>query len=80
MKINTLFFGIVTDLVGTNQQDFIVDENTSVANFKLILKEKYPKLENINSYAIAVNETYVNDVDILKDSDIVAIIPPVSGG
>lgn len=80
MKINTLFFGIVTDLVGTNQQDFIVDENTSVANFKLILKEKYPKLENINSYAIAVNETYANDVDILKDSDIVAIIPPVSGG
>lgn len=80
MKINTLFFGIVTDLVGTNQQDFIVDENTSVANFKLILKEKYPQLENINSYAIAVNETYANDIDILKDSDVVAIIPPVSGG
>ena len=41
---------------------------------------KYPVLENINSYAIAVNESYASDTDILKENDVVAIIPPVSSG
>lgn len=80
MKITLLFFGITTDFTNTTQQDIEVATNTSVANFKLILKEMYPLLNNINSYAIAINETYANDTAILKENDVVAIIPPVSGG
>ena len=41
---------------------------------------KYPQLENINSYAIAVNESYATDEIVLKENDVVAVIPPVSGG
>ena len=80
MNIKTLFFGITADLVQNSGLQISVDENSSVANFKLMLKDKFPQLENLNSYAIAVNEEYAEDDLTLKNGDIVAIIPPVSGG
>ena len=80
MLIKTLFFGISADLVQNSELQIKVDENSSIANFKSSLKEKFSDLENIGSYAIAVNEEYANDNVILKVGDIVAIIPPVSGG
>ena len=80
MKIQILFFGITTDLVGVSNIDIEVVEASTVAIFKDLLKEKHPQLENINSYAIAVNESYAIDELVLKENDVVAIIPPVSGG
>ncbi|QOD59980.1 MoaD/ThiS family protein [Polaribacter haliotis] len=80
MKIETLFFGITADLVATNNLEITISDNSSVNDFKMLLKEKYPQLENINSYAIAVNEEYAENDLLLKESDVVAIIPPVSGG
>ena len=80
MNIKTLFFGITADLVQNSELQIKVDENSSIVDFKLILKNKFPQLENLNSYAIAVNEEYAEDHLTLKNGDIVAIIPPVSGG
>ena len=80
MIIKTLFFGITTDLVGGSQLEIETPVNTSVNDFKENLKEKYSQLENINSYAIAVNESYANDDVVLQENDVVAVIPPVSGG
>lgn len=80
MNIKTLFFGITADLVQNSELQIKVDENCAIAAFKLILKDKFPHLENLNSYAIAVNEAYANDDLRLKNGDVVAIIPPVSGG
>ena len=80
MNIKTLFFGITTDLVGASELQIDVTENTSVKDFKSVLKKAYSQLENINSYAIAVNEEYASDDLILKNGDVVAVIPPVSGG
>jgi molybdopterin converting factor small subunit len=80
MKINTLFFGITTDLVGASSLQVDVEENILIKDFKLLLLETYSQLENINSYAIAVNEEYATDNLALKENDVVAIIPPVSGG
>tara|TARA_R110002124_G_scaffold21665_1_gene83056 strand:+ start:140 stop:382 length:243 start_codon:yes stop_codon:yes gene_type:complete len=80
MNIKTLFFGITADLVQNSELQIKVDENSSIVDFKLMLKDKFPQLENLNSYAIAVNEEYAENALILKNGDIVAIIPPVSGG
>lgn len=80
MKIETLFFGITTDLVNTSNTIIEVDETLDVKTLKTVLQRKFPQLENINSYAIAVNENYAADDVVLKDNDTVAVIPPVSGG
>ncbi|MDP5106519.1 MAG: MoaD/ThiS family protein [Polaribacter sp.] len=80
MNIKTLFFGITTDFVGASEIQIDVAENTSIKDFKAVLKKKYSQLEKINSYAIAVNEEYATDDVILKNGDVVAVIPPVSGG
>ncbi len=80
MKLKILFFGITTDLVGASNLDLEISEASTVADFKNLLKKKYPQLENMDSYAIAVNESYATSDLILHRNDIVAIIPPVSGG
>jgi molybdopterin converting factor subunit 1 len=80
MEIKILFFGITTDLVGTSNLDFVLSDASTVLDYKNLLKKKYPRLENLDAYTIAVNEVYAEDDLILKEGDVVAIIPPVSGG
>ena len=80
MTLQILLFGITTDLLGTSTIEVNLTDNTTVADLKSILKTKYVALKNLKSYAVAVNETYASDDVILKTNDIVAIIPPVSGG
>ncbi|CAI8165066.1 MAG: Molybdopterin synthase sulfur carrier subunit [Polaribacter sp. SA4-10] len=80
MKINILLFGIITDLLETSKLEIQVSENSTVADLKDKLLSKYSQLENIDSYSIAVNENYADDKLNLQENDIVAIIPPVSGG
>ena len=80
MDITVLFFGITTDLVSKTTISYAIENSTSVENLKKILKTDYPNLKNIDDFAIAVNEEYATNGVLLKDGDIVAIIPPVSGG
>jgi len=80
MNITVLFFGITTDLVGESLLHYNLQGKSSVKELKETLKLDYSTLKNIHEYAIAVNEEYVNDEFLIKDGDIVAIIPPVSGG
>jgi len=80
MKITVLFFGITTDLVGEKSISFSFNENTNVADLKSFLISDYPNLKNINDFAIAVNEDYATNELTLKEGDVVAVIPPVSGG
>ena len=80
MKVSVLFFGITTDLVGENNLKLDIKEAINVSSFKDFLKEKFPTLDKINSYAISVNEEYAEDNLVLKENDLIAIIPPVSGG
>lgn len=80
MTTKILLFGITTDLLGASSLDLEIPVNSSIADFKQHLLAKHPVLENINSYAIAVNESYASDEIIITENDVIAIIPPVSGG
>ena len=80
MNITVLFFGITTDLVGKTTISYAIENTTSVKNLKKILIADYPNLKNIDDFAIAVNEEYATNEVLLNNNDVVAIIPPVSGG
>lgn len=80
MEIKILFFGITADFAGSNSNMLNCEENITVKELKIALSTHYPKLKNISEFAVAVNEEYAEDDLILNENDIVAIIPPVSGG
>ena len=80
MTLTILFFGITTDLVGKSSLTYNLKEKTTVKDLRNILKFEFLELKNLHEFAIAVNEEYANNNLILKNGDVVAIIPPVSGG
>ena len=80
MTIQILLFGITTDLIGSSSIQMELPEHCSVEIFKKEFTKNYSELATLKSYAVAVNESYAEDSQIIKENDIIAIIPPVSGG
>lgn len=80
VELKVLYFGVSRDQTNKGQEDLVVMENLTAGELKKKLMEMYPKLEDVQSFALAVNESYADDEMMLKDGDTVAIIPPVSGG
>ena len=80
MKIKTLFFGMARDLAGQSIVNIEINEGMTVGLFRDLLTKKYPLFSEMDSFAIAVNESYAEKAAILTENDTVAIIPPVSGG
>lgn len=74
-----LLFGVTKDIIGGSTTSVTL-EDSSVLGLKSKLFDDYPKLKGLNSLLIAVNNEYADDDLIIKSSDEVAIIPPVSGG
>lgn len=71
-------FGITRDIIG--EREMVVTGISTVKQLKEHLYANYKELEKLNSLAIAVNETYATDEETIKETDVVALIPPVSGG
>jgi len=80
MKINILAFGIAKDIFGGPSISTELANDASVSNLKYVLEKEYPKLKQLASYMIAVNNEYALPGDCIHPSDEIAIIPPVSGG
>ncbi|MGI9531993.1 MoaD/ThiS family protein [Lutimonas sp.] len=80
MKIKILFFGMSKDLAGDNNGFLDIEKDLKVSTLRTVLFEKFPLFSQMNSFAIAVNESYADEELTLVENDIVAIIPPVSGG
>lgn len=80
MKIKVLLFGIIKDIINQNSLEIELQESSSLLDFKLLLFKDYPKLQAHKNFAVAVNEVYEKDNYLLQLNDIIALIPPVSGG
>lgn len=80
MKIKILFFGIARDISGKGSTEISLNEPISLEGLKILLESKYPKFSVINEFTLAVNEAYAHEDYQLNNGDVVAIIPPVSGG
>ena len=72
-----MFFAHLRDAVGEESVSLDFTGKT-VAEAKEILSEQYGV--NLDSVMAAVNEEFASDEDVLSDGDVVAFIPPVSGG
>ncbi|WP_414047515.1 MoaD/ThiS family protein [Macrococcus equi] len=77
MKI--LYFAHIKAKVNRAQDEFTFVEPISVADLKMHLNKTYPNIQD-ESYQVAVNEEFVKDDEMIMNHDVVALIPPVSGG
>tara|TARA_R110002049_G_scaffold233284_3_gene406617 strand:- start:1166 stop:1411 length:246 start_codon:yes stop_codon:yes gene_type:complete len=78
-----LLFGVTKDIIGKSTlsfSDFTRNKLKTVHDLKVYLKKEYPDLKKLSSLAIAVNNSYAEDVLQLQHTDEIALIPPVSGG
>ena len=80
MTIEIMAFGITKDIVGNTLFQFELPEGSSVKELKEQLQAAYPRMQDLKSLLIAVNEEYGNESHILNEKDEIALIPPVSGG
>lgn len=80
MKVNILAFGIVKEIFGNSAIEVDINTVATVEQLKVQLEEKYPRLKQLASYMVAVNNEYAQQEQLIEIKDEIAIIPPVSGG
>lgn len=80
MEITVLAFGIAKDIFGRQSVQLSLNNDADIATLKSKLEEQYPKLKELASYMIAVNDEYAHANTMIQAGDEIAIIPPVSGG
>ncbi|AUJ53093.1 molybdopterin converting factor subunit 1 [Staphylococcus hominis subsp. hominis] len=77
--MRVLYFAEIKEILEMNSEDIDLIEDITVETFKELLFECHPSIRD-KKFQIAVNEEFVQLNDIVKQDDIVALIPPVSGG
>jgi molybdopterin converting factor small subunit len=77
MSIQILSFGSITDITGSSYftMPMVADTSLLIA----ALKEKFPALAD-KKFILAVNAVTVTENTILKTGNIIALLPPFSGG
>lgn len=80
MKVKVLAFGIAKDIFGAPDASVDLGDNPNVGDMKAALELQYPRLGQLASYMVAVNNEYADSDVVLSEADEIAIIPPVSGG
>lgn len=71
-------FGIARELIGSDELE--LESQDTVADVRRWMAEKHPAMVKAGRYMVAVNEEYAADDQKLDPADVLAIIPPVSGG
>ena len=79
MELELLLFGVTKEIMCSSPYQIKI-EGSTVGDLRSSLLAKYERLKGLNSLMIAVNNEYAKDEVIIKGSDEIAIIPPVSGG
>lgn len=72
-------FAGIKEKIGKDVIDIPVGDEITVADLKERIYIDYPELDG-EVFQVAVNEAFQTDDYTIKSGDVVALIPPVSGG
>lgn len=77
MVIKILAFGVLNGIVP--EEITFQNQGIDLELFKKYLVENHPSINQYN-YSVAVNHAIVNQNIELKNGDVIALMPPFSGG
>ncbi|AJC71485.1 MAG: MoaD/ThiS family protein [Thermococcus sp.] len=88
MKVTVRYFARYRSLVGKGEEEVELPEGATVMDLIEKIKKMHPVLRNevfaedddLADVNVSRNGRYVRFDEILKEGDVVAIFPPVSGG
>jgi molybdopterin converting factor subunit 1 len=81
MKITVKAFASVKDMLGFNEREFELQSDLTVGDAVKFISEKFDNLKALEENLLfAVNEEYCRGDRKLRENDILALFPPVSGG
>lgn len=80
MRLTLQAFGIARDICGGSSVELETPDQITVAQLQALLNARYPRLGQLASFLLAVNEEYAQPDQLLSPTDEIVIIPPVSGG
>ncbi|MDQ0226947.1 molybdopterin converting factor subunit 1 [Metabacillus niabensis] len=76
--IKLLLFAHLQERIGKDSFELNIT-NVTVGQLKAMISEKYD-VGSLEHVMVAINEEYALNDDIIREGDVVAFIPPVSGG
>lgn len=81
MEISVLYFAMLREITGRNEERLEVRDGSTAADLIAFLSERYPKLARHNTtLAVASADRIVERDKPLAPGETIALIPPVSGG
>ncbi len=80
MKVRLLFFAVLRDVIGKRDELLELPEGTRAEDVWRRLRDEHRALAEYVQPMTAVNESYVDADEVLRDGDELAFIPPVAGG
>lgn len=79
MKIKLVAYGVARDILHQKHIDFELS-GSKVSDLKQELFIQYPEFDKLKSIRFAINDSYIDENEVIKEQDEVILIPPVSGG
>ncbi|MDH4421944.1 MULTISPECIES: molybdopterin converting factor subunit 1 [Bacillus] len=77
--ITILLFANLREEVGLDRLVMLEKQEMTVGQLKEWMKESY-QLQSLEAVMVAINEEFVTNGETIQAGDVVAFIPPVSGG
>lgn len=80
-KINLKLYASIKDILGKDRIEMDWTNNMTVGDLRKKLDASYPILSIVNArFSISVNRKPVDDSELIRNTDEIAVLPPISGG
>ncbi len=77
MVVKVLFFGVLAEVSGTSFKHY--QDVRSMGDLKLRIRDDFPEIVHY-IFRISLNNEITDNDPVLKDGDVVALMPPFAGG
>jgi molybdopterin converting factor small subunit len=80
-KIDLRLYASIKDVLGKDRIDIDWTKNMTVGDLRKQLDASYPILSIVKArFSISVNRKPVGDSELIRNTDELAVLPPISGG